>query len=63
MPPTYDYYCKDCETNFEKLVPLSDDRDNVACLNCGSKKTKRRYSAIRVIYKGEGFYSTDKDKK
>jgi len=48
--PLYEYYCLDCEQKFEKLVPIEDRDEGVACPSCRGLHTERSLSlfAIRV---------------
>ncbi len=59
--PTYLYECKECG-RFEKLQKISDDSLK-ECPECGSK-VKKIIGNPGIIFKGSGFYVTDrKDKK
>jgi putative FmdB family regulatory protein len=53
--PWYDFHCEECGLNFEKFMGIDDDRTNLDCPNCSSKKVVRDYSSISS--------STDKEKK
>ena len=61
---TYEYVCKKCKSyfcvsgTFETLFGLIPQ-----CPNCKSKQTKKIISLPNVIYKGKGFYRTDKNNK
>jgi len=41
--PIYEFACRKCNTDFEKIVPASQ-RDAVACPQCGHEKTMRKIS-------------------
>lgn len=41
--PIYEFACRKCNTDFEKLVPASQ-RDSVSCPRCGNEKTLRKVS-------------------
>ncbi len=41
--PTYDFECQDCATEFDLQAPVGTE--NAQCPGCGSKRTRRRYSA------------------
>jgi putative FmdB family regulatory protein len=41
--PIYEFACDECGTRFEELVDVGTT--SVACRNCGSRRTHRRYSA------------------
>lgn len=51
--PIYEYFCKKCQNNFEKL--LSFGAKAPACPECGNKKTEKRISAPAIHFKGSGF--------
>ena len=46
--PIYEYTCKACNTNFEKLVKSMHENGNVKCPGCGSTKTARELSVFAV---------------
>lgn len=50
--PIYEYMCKSCEKNFEKLVRTMNGQDKIACPECGSVKTVRAMSVFAT--RGEG---------
>ena len=55
--PRYDYECLSCSHVFE--LKQSFSAEPVAdCLKCGSR-SRRKFHAVPVIYKGSGFYTTD----
>jgi putative FmdB family regulatory protein len=44
--PCYEWICRDCDEHFEVLCSF-DKRDNrQECPECGSKRTKRRFSTF-----------------
>jgi putative FmdB family regulatory protein len=57
LMPIYEYRCPLCNTQME--LELSMDHDLVRCTDCGAL-ANRIYSAPNVVFKGKGFYSTDK---
>ena len=61
--PLYEYQCvnKDCAETFE-IRHSFDSSPALKCQNCG-EAIKRKFSAIPVIYKGTGFYTTDYKQK
>jgi len=59
--PIYEYKCKDCSTKFELRCSFDDESD-LPCPRCKGK-TRRVFSAVSVIFKGSGFYTTDSRKK
>ncbi len=50
--PIYEYTCKSCEKNFEKLVRTMNGQDKIACPECGSVKTIRAMSVFATRSEG-----------
>jgi putative FmdB family regulatory protein len=46
--PLYEYACKSCKTEFEKLVKSMTSAGAVECPKCGSKETARALSVFAV---------------
>lgn len=44
--PIYEYYCKQCADEFEKLVLR--ESEEVSCPSCGSNEVERKVSAFSV---------------
>jgi putative FmdB family regulatory protein len=59
--PTYEYECKSCSHSFETFQSMSDQplKD---CPKCGSEVRRLIFGGSGVIFKGSGFYVTDKKK-
>ena len=57
LMPMYEYRCPICNTQME--LELSMDHDLVRCTDCGAQ-ANRIYSVPGIVFKGKGFYSTDK---
>ena len=59
--PTYEYECKSCGHSFEIFQAMSDDplKD---CPECGREVRRLIFGGTGVIFKGSGFYVTDKGK-
>ena len=57
--PVYEYYCEECDHEFEKEMKISLKPRKCACPKC-KKKCERIFGYTTVIYKGSGFYTTDK---
>ena len=59
--PTYEYECKNCDHSFEIFQAMSDAplKD---CPQCGKELRRLIYGGSGVIFKGSGFYVTDKNK-
>jgi len=59
--PTYEYECKSCGHNFEAFQAISDDPLKI-CPECGKDIRRLIFGGAGVIFKGSGFYVTDKNK-
>jgi len=59
--PTYEYECKSCSHNFEVFQSMSDSPLKV-CPVCGKEVRRLIFGGAGVIFKGSGFYVTDKGK-
>jgi putative FmdB family regulatory protein len=57
--PTYEYECKKCNHVFECFQSIKDDPVSV-CPECGGEVRRLINGGAGIIYKGSGFYSTDK---
>ena len=57
--PTYEYECSGCGYRLEKLQSIID-KPIKKCPSCKKMKLERIITGgAGIIYKGEGFYSTD----
>jgi putative FmdB family regulatory protein len=59
--PTYEYECKSCSHNFEVFQSMSDAPIEI-CPECGGEVRRLIFGGAGVIFKGSGFYVTDKGK-
>ncbi len=59
--PTYDYECTECGHEFEHFQAMSDDPLK-NCPQCGGRLRRLIGGGTGVIFKGSGFYVTDKKK-
>jgi len=59
--PTYEYECKTCSHRFEVFQSMSDEPVK-KCPECGEQVRRLISGGVGVIFKGSGFYVTDKDK-
>jgi len=59
--PTYEYECKSCSHTFEVFQSINDPpiKD---CPECGKEVRRLIFGGTGVIFKGSGFYVTDKNK-
>lgn len=55
--PTYQYRCTDCAHELEVVQKFTDDALTV-CPDCHGQ-LRKVFSAVGVVFKGSGFYSTD----
>jgi putative FmdB family regulatory protein len=58
--PTYVYFCSLCGDKEIKQKITEKPLQN--CPDCGSMEFKKKFVPAGVHFKGNGFYSTDKDK-
>jgi len=59
--PTYEYECKSCGHSFEVFQAMSDEPLKT-CAKCGKEVRRLIFGGAGVIFKGSGFYVTDKGK-
>ena len=59
--PTYEYECKICGHTFDVFQNMSDAPLKV-CPQCGKEVRRLINGGTGVIFKGSGFYVTDKNK-
>jgi len=59
--PTYEYECKICSHTFEAFQSMSDEPLK-QCPECGKEIRRLIFGGAGVIFKGSGFYVTDKNK-
>jgi putative FmdB family regulatory protein len=56
--PTYEYECKNCG-HFDAFQKMSDDALKI-CPSCGAQVRRLIVGGGGIIFKGSGFYVTDK---
>ncbi|MSQ11768.1 MAG: zinc ribbon domain-containing protein [Dehalococcoidia bacterium] len=59
--PTYEYQCSACGHRFDKRQSF-DAPTVIECPKC-QKEAQRQLSAVPIIFKGSGWYTTDYAKK
>jgi putative FmdB family regulatory protein len=59
--PTYGYECKSCGHTFDVFQNMSDAPLKV-CPQCGRELRRLINGGTGIIFKGSGFYVTDKNK-
>ena len=57
--PTYGYECKSCEYTFDAFQAMSDEPLKI-CPQCGKDLRRLINGGSGIIFKGSGFYVTDK---
>jgi putative FmdB family regulatory protein len=57
--PRYEFSCPTCGQIFEKVLPIGADQSEIYCPS-GHRHARRVYSTPSVIFKGSGFYATDR---
>lgn len=56
--PTYQYRCKDCDSDVEVVQKFTDDA-LTECPECDEGELRKVFNAVGVVFKGSGFYRTD----
>jgi putative FmdB family regulatory protein len=56
--PTYQYACTECDHRFDAVQAFSDPSLSV-CPECGGK-LRKVFSSVGIVFKGSGFYRTDR---
>jgi putative FmdB family regulatory protein len=59
--PTYEYECKSCGHTFDVFQSMKDEPVKI-CPRCGREVRRLINGGTGVIFKGSGFYVTDKAK-
>jgi putative FmdB family regulatory protein len=44
--PIYEYYCPDCDVEFDKLVKLTEANSVQDCPECGGRRTHKKFSTF-----------------
>jgi putative FmdB family regulatory protein len=57
--PTYEYECKSCGHTFDAFQSMSDEPLKT-CPQCGKSVRRLINGGSGIIFKGSGFYVTDK---
>ena len=60
--PTYGYECKKCKHSFDAFQSMKDEPLKI-CPECGKELRRLINGGNGVIFKGAGFYVTDKNGK
>jgi putative FmdB family regulatory protein len=60
--PIYTYRCENCGNEFDRQQSFEDAPLKV-CPECRKHTLHKVYKATGVVFKGSGFYVTDKSKK
>ncbi len=47
--PLYEFCCADCRKKFTVLCPISSRDETHACQHCGSQKTSRLVSRVKMV--------------
>lgn len=62
MCPIYEFYCNKCQVASELLVSYKDSQKPVECKDC-KNDLQKQISTGNFVFKGDGFYINDKNKK
>jgi putative FmdB family regulatory protein len=57
--PTYEYECIECQSHFEVFQNISEEPVKT-CQSCGGKVRRVINGGAGIIFRGSGFYVTDK---
>jgi putative FmdB family regulatory protein len=57
--PTYEYACRECETNLVEIRSIHDPSPIHLCEKCG-EQMNQVIGSLGIQFKGSGFYSKDK---
>jgi putative FmdB family regulatory protein len=57
--PTYDFYCKVCDSNSKIFTTMKSLKEGYNCEHCNAKLV-RIFAVSAVTFKGDGFASNDK---
>lgn len=57
--PIYAYQCAACKRKLDIFQHFTDDALQV-CPECGELELQKQYQPVGIIFKGMGFYATDK---
>jgi putative FmdB family regulatory protein len=57
--PTYEYECKSCGYSFDVFQSMSDE-PLTSCPQCGKELRRLINGGSGIIFKGSGFYVTDR---
>ena len=60
--PTYGYECKSCKHTFDAFQSMKDEPLKI-CPKCGKEIRRLINGGTGIIFKGDGFYVTDKNRK
>ena len=60
--PTYEYECKECKHSFDAFQSMKDEPLKT-CPKCSKELRRKINGGTGVIFKGAGFYVTDKQGK
>ncbi len=56
--PTYEYYCTDCNFEFEEFQSIASEPIQI-CPKCNGNVKRKISGGTGLIFKGSGFYITD----
>lgn len=57
--PVYTYHCDNCSHEFDKHQSFNEEA-LLVCPSCRKHRLRKVYSPAGVVFKGSGFYVTDK---
>ncbi len=52
--PIYEYRCESCESHFEVLQRIGEDKKDLRCPQCGHERVEKQFSAFATSSGGSG---------
>jgi putative FmdB family regulatory protein len=53
--PIYEYRCKSCESHFDVLQRVDEEKKDLRCPKCGHEKVEKQFSAFATTGGSSGF--------
>jgi putative FmdB family regulatory protein len=60
--PVYEYVCRDCQHEFDKLRPMRDADTPIRCEDCHGERTQRKLSVFFAQSAGQAVAGTSSGK-
>lgn len=59
----YQHKCGSCGYEFDKLMSIKAQTEVIQCPQCKQQTAARVITPVSVIFRGQGWYSTDNKKR